>query len=119
MKFGYSRSDRVSGLILKEVSWIISNEVKDPGIGFVTLTGVDISVDLRYARIHVSIMGSEEEKEKSLKALNRARGYIRSSFGNRVRMKYLPEMTFVLDRSLEKVKRIDDLLKEITEQDSS
>ena len=111
MKFGYSRSERVSELILQEVSWIIRNEVKDPGIGFVTLTGVDVSADLRHARIHVSIMGSEDEKRKSLKALNRAKGYIRSSFGEKVRLKYLPELNFILDRSLEKVKRIEDLLK--------
>ena len=113
MKFGYSRSDRVSGLILQEVSLIIRSEVKDPGIGFVTLTRVDVSPDLRHSRIHVSVMGDEAEKIKSIKALNRAKGYIRSSFGRKVRLKYLPTMVFVLDRSLEKVKRIDDLLKDI------
>ncbi len=118
MRFGYSRSDRISELILQEVSLIIRSEVKDPGIGFVTLTRVDVSSDLRHARIHVSIMGDEEEKTRSLKALNRAKGYIRSSFGGRVRLKYLPTMVFVLDRSLEKVKRIDDLLKDMkSEQD--
>jgi ribosome-binding factor A len=119
MKYGYSRSERVSELILQEVSLIIRNEVKDPGIGFVTLTGVDVSADLRHARIHVSIMGGEEEKQKSLKALNRAKGYIRSSFGDKVRLKYLPELIFILDRSLEKVKRIEDLLKGITEHDNA
>jgi len=116
MKFGYSRSDRVSELILQEVSWIIKNEVKDPGVGFVTLTRVDLSIDLRHARIYISVMGDEDEKLKSLKALNRAKGYIRYSFGNRVRLKYLPEFTFVLDRSLEKVKRIDEILREVSDR---
>jgi ribosome-binding factor A len=113
MKYGYSRSDRVSELILQEVSWIIKNEVKDPGVGFVTLTRVDLSSDLRYAKIYVSIMGEETEKVSGLEALNRAKGYIRSSFGNRVRLRYLPEFTFVLDRSLERVKRINEILREI------
>jgi ribosome-binding factor A len=112
MKFKYSRSDRVSELILQEVSWIIKNEVKDPGIGFVTLIKVDLSIDLRHARIYFSVMGNEDEKVKSLKALNRAKGYIRSSFGNKVRLKYLPEFNFILDRSLEKVKRIDEILRD-------
>jgi ribosome-binding factor A len=114
MKYEYSRSDRVSELILQEVSWIIRNEVKDPGIGFITLTRVDVSVDLRHARVYVSIMGGERAKRRGLRALNRAKGYIRSSFGKRVRLKYLPEFRFLLDRSLERVKRIDDILRELS-----
>jgi ribosome-binding factor A len=113
MRYGYSRSDRVSELILQEVSWIIRNGVKDPGVGFVTLTGVKVSSDLRFARIYVSVMGDEDEKIKSLRALNRAKGYIRSAFGGRVRLKYLPVFTFVLDRSLERVKRIEELLRKV------
>jgi ribosome-binding factor A len=118
MKFDYSRSKRVSELILEEVSWIIKNEVKDPGVGFVTLTGVDVSEDLRHARVHVSIMGSEREKRRNLQALNRAKGYIRSSFGKKVRLKYIPEFRFLLDRSLERVKRIDDILRNISDEPS-
>ena len=113
MKYGYSRTERVSELILQEVSLIIRKEVKDPGVGFVTLIAVEVSDDLRNARIYISVMGDEKEKKTSLRALNRARGFIRSSFGSKVRLKYLPEMTFFLDRSLDRVKRINDILREI------
>ncbi|OGF98104.1 MAG: ribosome-binding factor A [Candidatus Glassbacteria bacterium RBG_16_58_8] len=116
MRFGYSRSDRVSELILQEVSWIIRNGVKDPRIGFVTVTAVELSPDLRHARIYCSVMGNEEEKIRSWRVLNRAKGYIRSSFGHRVRLKYLPEFVFVLDRSLERVQRIDELLRGLSEK---
>ncbi len=114
MKYGYSRTERVSELILQEVSLIIRSEVKDPGVGFVTLTAVEVSDDLRYAKIYISVMGDEKEKKRSLRALNRAKGFIRSSFGTKVRLKYLPEMSFYLDRSLDRVKRIEDILREIS-----
>lgn len=116
MRFGYSRSDRVSELILQEVSWIIRNGVKDPRIGFVTVTAVELSPDLRHARIYCSVMGNEEEKIRSWRALNRAKGYIRSSFGHRVSLKYLPEFVFILDRSLERVQRIEELLRGLSEK---
>lgn len=117
MRFHYSRSERVSELILEEVSWVIRNEVKDPGVGFITLTRVDMTPDLRHASIYVSIMGGDRAKRRGLRALNRARGYIRSALGRRVRLKYLPEIRFVLDRSLERVKRIDDILRELSATD--
>ena len=118
MKYGYSRTERVSELILQEVSLIIRNEVKDPGVGFVTLTSVEVSSDLRNAKIFISVMGDEKEKSTSLRALNRARGFIRSSFGGKVRLKYLPEMRFYLDRSLDRVKRINEILREIDDKKS-
>ena len=119
MNLEYSRRDRVSELILQEVSMIIRKEVKDPGVGFITLTAVEVSEDLRHAKIYFSVMGDESERGASLRALNRAKGFIRASFGKKVRLKYLPEFHFFLDRSLDRVKRINDILRRIAQGEIS
>ncbi len=95
---------------------MISRNVKDPRVGFVTITGVDLSPDLRHARIFVSTMGTEKQKAESLQALNHAAGWIRHELGQRIRMKFLPEVVFREDTSQEYGERIDRLLGEIHEQ---
>ena len=89
--------------------------MKDRRVGFVTVTGVQVSPDLRHARIFVSLMGSESEKKESLEALNRANGWVRHELGQRIRMKYLPEIIFLTDTSQEYGERIDRLIDEIRE----
>jgi ribosome-binding factor A len=101
--------------IQHEISVILSRDLKDKRIGFVTVTGVQMSPDLRHARIFVSAMGNKEEKDASLEALNHASGWIRHELGQRIRIKFLPEIVFIEDTSQEYGERIDKLLNEIRE----
>lgn len=105
------RTHRVGELLRQEIARIVREEVKDPRVGFATVMGVDASPDLRHARVFVSVMGSEEEKRESLGALRRASGFIRGRIGERLTLKYLPELRFELDRTLERAARIEALLE--------
>lgn len=98
----------------EEIADIIMRKVKDPRIGFVTVTGVDITSDLKIARVYISCL-NEGEKELTLEILNSARSFIRSEVGKRVRMKVLPSLEFRVDESIGYGDRIDKLLKEIKE----
>lgn len=99
--------------MLEEISWLIKRELKDPRIGFVTLTRVDVSKDLRHAKVFVSIMGEEEERNSSIQGLKSAVGFIKMRLGKKLRLKNLPDIDFLLDTSLDKVKRIDKLIKDL------
>src|SRR5213594_3362533 len=109
------RPQRLALQIQQEVSWMLARNTKDRRIGFVTVTGVDLSPDLRHAKVYVSAMGSERQKKESMEALNHAAGWIRHELGQRVRMKFLPEIVFRSDSSLDYGERIDRLLEEIRE----
>jgi len=91
--------------------------MKDRRIGFVTVTGVQMSPDLRHAKVFVSLMGSEDEKNESLAALNHATGWVRHELGQRMRMKFSPEIIFLTDTSQEYGERIDKLIDEIREHE--
>lgn len=112
----YKRSQRVSDLIREEIADIIMNKVKDPRLGFVTVTGAKITEDLKIATIYLSIL-KEEEKETTLEMLNSAKGFIRAELAKRVRMKFIPSLTFRIDESLEYGVRIEKLLREIKKED--
>ncbi len=110
------RPERLAEIIKKEVSDMVRDELKDPRIGFVTITGVEVSTDLRYAKIFFSVLGSEDEARASLEALNRARGYVRSELGRRIRLRYAPEISFKLDPSIQRGIRVMELLKDVKER---
>jgi ribosome-binding factor A len=110
---GSLRPSRVAEEIKKEVSVIIQREVKDPRVGFVTVTGVEVTNDLRYAKIYVSVLGSNEEEERSLAALNKAKGLVRSEVGKRIRLRVAPEITFIIDKSLDRGARINELISQV------
>lgn len=112
----YKRSQRVSDLIREEIADIIMNKVKDPRLGFVTVTGAKITEDLKIATIYISIF-KEEEKETTLEMLNSAKGFIRAELAKRLRMKFIPSLTFRIDESLEYGVRIEKLLREIKKED--
>ncbi len=95
---------------------MVSRDLKDHRVGFVTITGVQLSPDLRHARIFVSTMGTEKQKKDSIDALNHAAGWIRRELGQRIRMKFLPEIIFDTDTSQEYGERIDRLLDDIREK---
>jgi ribosome-binding factor A len=108
----YKRSQRVSDLLRREIADIIMRKVKDPRIGFVTVTGVDITDDLKIARVFVSCL-KEEEKGTTLEILNSAKSFIRNEVAKRIRIKVIPSLEFRIDESLGYGDRIEKLLKEI------
>ena len=96
------KQERMNQIILKEVTQIIQFELKDPNVGFVTITDV-----------HVSFLGKEERNAAGLKALNRSKGFIRSTLAKRLTIRKTPEIIFKLDKSLEQGKRIENLIQSI------
>jgi len=115
----YKRSQRVSDLLRKEIADIIVHRLKDPRIGFITVTGVDVTDDIKMARVYVSVFQAEERKT-TLEILNSAKSFIRSELSRRLRMKFIPIIEFRLDTSIEYGNRIESLLKDIEgEGDSS
>ncbi len=98
----------------EEVASIIANELKDPGIqGFVTLVQVELTRDLHYATLWISVLGTEQEKESTMKSLKRARGFIKTQLGRRLKMRKLPDLRFRLDRSLDAQEEIERLLSDV------
>jgi len=110
------RPIRVAEQIRQEIIPIVEYELNDSRIGFVTVTDVEVTPDLKLAKIFVSVMpgeeGNEKEKETSLQALNHAAGYIRRELGARLRLRYTPQLSFLYDHSIERGNRIEELLKE-------
>ncbi len=95
----------------EEISSIIHRDVKDPGIGFVTILEIKMSDDLRRAKVFCSIYGDDETKEKTIAALKRSTGYIRHLLGQRVKLRYTPEITLVLDNTFDTVAKIEEIMK--------
>jgi ribosome-binding factor A len=106
------RSERLAGEIRDEVARIVATELKDPRLGFVTVTRVELTPDLRYARVFVGALGEEGEGGASLLALKKASGFVRSTIGRRLRIRYAPEIDFRYDRGLEATDRVARLLEE-------
>ncbi|MGD8328445.1 MAG: 30S ribosome-binding factor RbfA [Acidobacteriota bacterium] len=109
MKF---RRQRIGDQIRVELADLLQREVRDPRIGFVTVTEVRMSPDLKYARAYVSILGDEQQKRDSFAALERAGGFLRSQVGKRLDLRFVPELRFVLDETLDTSERIESLLQE-------
>ena len=108
------RPQRLALQIQREIGTMLSRGLKNCYIeGFVTVTGVRLSADLKYARVFVSPMGSEDEKKESLEALRGVAGRVRHELGTRIRTRHLPEIDFVMDTSQEYGDHIDSLLAEI------
>lgn len=112
----YPRSYRVGELIHKNISEIISRGLKDPRIGFVTITAVDVTSDLRYARVYYTVIGSEKEKTESGIGIDKATPYIRRQLASKMTIRHTPELTFVYDESIEYGNRIDSILKDIKDE---
>jgi ribosome-binding factor A len=109
----YKRSARLGELILAEISALVRREVKDPRVGFVTFTRVEMSDDLRHAKVFVSGMGAEPEKARTLQGLSSATGYIRRHLGRALHLRYTPQISFLLDDSLEHGAKIAQLLRQL------
>lgn len=113
------RTRQVGEMLREELSDIIRREVKDPRIGFMSITAVEVPPDLRSARVYVSVLGTDEEREKTLEALRSAAGYIRHILKPRLRMRQIPELEFRDDRSMEYAEQISTALREIRESDAA
>ena len=110
---GKRRPERLAALIQESVAAAMAKSLKDPRIGFVTVTGVSVSADGTHAVVRVSVMGNEEDKARALEGLESARGFIRRLVGQRVRMRYTPELIFTFDKSLEYGMRIEETIERI------
>ncbi len=113
----FKRSEKVAEAIHEMVSELLVKGLKDPRIGFVTITGVKVTDDLHLATVFFTVIGSDEEKSATEKGLNSARGYIRKEVGKNLRMRYVPDIIFKFDASVEYGSRIESLLREITVKD--
>ncbi|MGI5902259.1 MAG: 30S ribosome-binding factor RbfA [Desulfitobacteriia bacterium] len=107
------RAFRLAEAIKIEVSRIIREEIKDPRLGFVTVTAVEVTDDLRHAKIFVSIMGDKAEIKKNMDVLTKASSYVRSELGKNIRVRYVPEIVFKHDQSIEHGVYISKLLRDV------
>jgi len=110
------RIEKLQELIKQEMSKMLLREIKDPRIGFVTVTDVEMTGDLREAKIYVSIMGDEEKVQESLKGLKSALGFIRREIGKRIKIRFTPEISFALDTSLDYSEHIQKILLDIEKE---
>ena len=104
------RQERVADQIRTEVARLIAEDLKDPRIGFTTVTGVDLSADLGHARVFVSVLGGSEAGKPTLEGLNSAAGFVRREITQRLGLRRAPEVVFELDHGAEQAARIEDLL---------
>jgi ribosome-binding factor A len=109
----YKRSERLGELVLAEISDLIRREIKDPRVGFVTFTRVEMSEDLRHTKVFVSSIGTEQERARTLQGLASATGYIRRHLGRALHLRYTPEISFLLDDSLEHGAKIAQILRQL------
>jgi len=113
----FKRSQRVAQLLKQEISGLITRGLKDPLIGFATVTKVKLADDLSFARVYISILGEDASKEDTIKGLERAKKFIRTELGHRTGLKFIPELNFYLDDSAEYAQTIETLLKKIHDDD--
>ncbi|OLD66194.1 MAG: ribosome-binding factor A [Ignavibacteria bacterium 13_1_40CM_2_61_4] len=110
------RTERVASLIKEEVGTYFIREFRDPAYGFLTVTEVHMTPDLRIAKIYVSIMGNDQAKTRTMKLLDEHKGEIRTFIGSRLRMKFTPSVQFFRDETFDRVARIEELIKKIREE---
>lgn len=112
------RANRVAEQMKKELGDILNRKIKDPRVGFVTITDVEVTGDLQQATVYLTILGSEDEKEATLKGLTKAKGFIRSEIGHRIRLRKTPELFFEIDHTIETGNRIEKLIRDLHESDN-
>lgn len=105
-----ARVDKIDSILMRELSMIISQELNDPKLGFPTVTEVDVAPDFTSAKVYVSFLGKNYKKRDGIDTLRRAKGHIKSELAKRVRMRRIPDLTFIVDDSLDKADRIEELL---------
>ena len=111
-----ARQDKVSKTLLREISSIIHDEVKDHRLGFITVTDVELTQDLRCAKVYFSVLGSEEQQRQSILALENAKGFIRRLVAQRIKLRFVPEIIFKIDKSIEYGFKIEEQLRKIKDE---
>lgn len=109
------RHGRVSEQIKKEISQLVQYELKDPRIGFITITGVEVTGDLSQAVVYVSIMDKQGKEKETLMALEKSKGFLRTEIGKRIRLRHTPELFFKIDQSIDYGNKIETLLRGLKE----
>lgn len=110
------RPGRVQEAIRQEVSKILQYEIRDPRLGFLTITGVELTNDLRYARVYFSVLGDEKRVKLAMKGLNSARGHIKGLLGDRIKLRYMPEIEFKYDDTVARTQHIYELFDQINKE---
>ena len=109
----FKRSERVQELLLEEISALIQRDLKDPRIGFATVTKVDLGDNLKHAKVYISVYGSKSEQQNTLEGLTRAAGFIRGSLGKKLYLRYIPVLEFILDGTAEHVAKINKIINDL------
>ncbi|RIK42859.1 MAG: 30S ribosome-binding factor RbfA [Chloroflexi bacterium] len=113
------RRQQVADLLRDHISEIIQREMRDPRLGFVSVTRVEVSPDIRMAKVFVSVFGTEEEQRDAMVALSRATGFVRKQLGDRLEMRFVPELSFRQDRSMQHAESVARLLRQIEREDAA
>lgn len=113
------RTERMASLIRTELGVLVLRKLKDPGLGFVTVTGVDLTPDLKQAHVYYSVMGEEKQKGQTQKALERAAGFLQHEIADALKLRYTPKLMFHFDESLEEGQRIERILQELDSKKKS
>ncbi|EGQ2701979.1 30S ribosome-binding factor RbfA [Staphylococcus pseudintermedius] len=111
------RAERVGEQMKKELMDIINNKLKDPRVGFLTITDVQPTNDLSLAKVYLTVLGSDKERENTFKGLEKAKGYIKSEIGQRMRLRIVPDLQFEYDESIEYGNRIERLIQDLNHND--
>ncbi len=113
------KQDRMDAILQKEISRFLQFELKNPKLGFVTVTDVQCTRDMSQAKVFVSFLGQQDRNEAGLKILNQSKGFIRSTLARNIKMRKVPELFFVQDKSLERGRKIENIIKDINEKEDS
>jgi ribosome-binding factor A len=111
------RQEKLGELMASDLSELIRTRVKDPRVGFASITRVEVSGDLRHAKVLVSVMGTPEEQVETMKGLKAANGFLRHEMASRLTLRYMPDLSFKLDTSIEEGARMLGLINRVTEED--
>lgn len=111
-----TRPERVAELIKEEVSRIIHERVSDPRIGFISITAVELTPDLKHAKIFASVLGDKDDREKTFEGLRSATSFIRGQLGNHLKLRYVPEISFVYDKSIERGSRVLAIMHKLNKE---
>ena len=109
----FKRSERVQELLLKEISTLIQKGLKDPRIGFATVTTVELTNNLKHAKVYISVFGTESDQCDTITGLTNASGFIRGSLGKNLNLRYIPVLDFILDETAKRVARINKIINEL------
>lgn len=111
------RAERVGEQMKQETMDIVNNKVKDPRVGFLTITDVELTNDLSHAKVYLTVLGSNKEIDNTFKALEKAKGFIKSELGSRMRLRIIPDLTFEYDKSIEYGNKIERMIQDLHKED--